>query len=41
MCVDLCCRDWDVNRVGWRGTGIGIGDRYGCVMILVVGPRSG
>ena len=28
-----------MDRVGLRGTGVGVGDRDGCVLIFVVGIR--
>ena len=28
-----------MDRVGWRGTGVGVGDRDGAVVIFAVGIR--
>ena len=26
-----------MDMVGWRWTGVGVGDKYGCVVMFVVG----
>ena len=28
-----------MDRDGWRGTGVGVGDRDGCVLIFVFGTK--